>query len=661
MRLLPLGHPGLGGGAAGAQSEPLAAPRSSRRSTRICAAAACTTASSAPSSAQQHRRVGGMIANTLPQSLIDNPLLSQWVGFEEHGRVRIATGKVEIGQGILTALAQIAAEELDVAPQRLRLVSGADRCQPGRGFHVGQLFDRGRRRIDTPGLRRGALAVPRSRSPIKLGCPAGELSVEDGKFLRAGKDTGADYWSLACEVALDRRASGSDAGQAAVDLSHRRPQSAAARPAGKGRGRCVHPRHRAGERGACARAAAAVARCASRSRSTNRRAPSREGADRHPARGRLRCFHCGKRDRCHARRRTRPARSHAGTAASPRPTTSASRPGSWRSRRAIAPSKPGTRRPPRGPPRRSALSRARSSPTARSVRPARWHEFKDGALEVWSHTQGPAVLRDWIARALGLRRSQVTVFHRQGAGAYGHNTADDAAFDAAFIAMRMPGRTVRVQWSREDEFFAAPISTAMAIGLRAMLVRDSRPVDWTIEIWSPPHAQRPGMNGNCQLHRRRGAARCAGAQRAQRRSGRARRRRNAQRPCHLRPAAPPADPSSAAARAAADLLAARAWCLGQRVRDRVVHRRARGDRGRRSRDLSAVAALRSARPAGGRDGGGDERLVRAPRRCADGKAHGFGFARYKNIASFAAVVAEVEVDEEVRLDRGSGAAPMPAW
>ena len=38
-----------------------------------------------------------------------------------------------------------------------------------------------------------------------------------------------------------------------------------------------------------------------------------------------------------------------------------------------------------------------------------------------------------------------------------------------------------------------------------------------------------------------------------------------------------------------------------------------------------------------------------PRR--EGTARGFGFARYKNIASFAAVVAEVEVDEEVQLKR----------
>ena len=65
--------------------------------------------------------------------------------------------------------------------------------------------------------------------------------------------------------------------------------------------------------------------------------------------------------------------------------------------------------------------------------------------------------------------AQVTVLHRPGAGCYGHNSADDAAFDAAFVAMRTPNRTVRVQWTREDEFSAAPMGSAMVVGLRAVL------------------------------------------------------------------------------------------------------------------------------------------------------------------------------------------------
>ena len=156
-------------------------------------------------------------------------------------------------------------------------------------------------------------------------------------------------------------------------------------------------------------------------------------------------------------------------------------------------------------------------------------EFKDGVLKVWSHTQGPAVQRDWLARALGSASTQVTVFHRQGAGAYGHNTADDAAFDASVIAMRMPGKTIRVQWSREDEFAGAPISTAMAIGLRAVLDTDNKPADWTIEIPERASCSTPRNEWQLEFHRCRGIAKPTKPERARRRAGRPRRRRDAQR------------------------------------------------------------------------------------------------------------------------------------
>ena len=78
-----------------------------------------------------------MISNTLPQSLVDNPILSQWIAFEDKGRVRVGTGKVEIGQGILTALTQIAAEELDVRPDQINLVSGQTDISPAEGFTSG--------------------------------------------------------------------------------------------------------------------------------------------------------------------------------------------------------------------------------------------------------------------------------------------------------------------------------------------------------------------------------------------------------------------------------------------------------------------------------------------------------------------------------------------
>ena len=147
-----------------------------------------------------------MISNTLPLSLTDNPILSQWIAFEP-GKVRIATGKVEIGQGILTAMTQIAAEELDVRPDQIRLVSGETDVSPSEYFTSGSYSVVGRRRRDPAGLRRGARHVDRQgRRGARL--QAGELSVEEGQFLRGGKATGRDYWSMAGTINLDRRASG---------------------------------------------------------------------------------------------------------------------------------------------------------------------------------------------------------------------------------------------------------------------------------------------------------------------------------------------------------------------------------------------------------------------------------------------------------------------
>ncbi|MGH7062996.1 MAG: molybdopterin cofactor-binding domain-containing protein, partial [Stellaceae bacterium] len=60
----------------------------------------------------------------LPAMLAANPRLDQWVAFPAPGQVCVNTGRVEIGQGVLTAMRQIAAEELDVAPARILLESG---------------------------------------------------------------------------------------------------------------------------------------------------------------------------------------------------------------------------------------------------------------------------------------------------------------------------------------------------------------------------------------------------------------------------------------------------------------------------------------------------------------------------------------------------------
>ena len=75
----------------------------------------------------------------LPVSLAANPVLSSWVRFSPEGQVTVSPGKVEIGQGIVTALAQIAADELDVDIGRVQMVRASTAASPNEGVTSGSL------------------------------------------------------------------------------------------------------------------------------------------------------------------------------------------------------------------------------------------------------------------------------------------------------------------------------------------------------------------------------------------------------------------------------------------------------------------------------------------------------------------------------------------
>src|SRR5215211_6168848 len=122
------------------------------------------------------------LRESLPESLMEHPRLDQWIAFEGGGSVRLSTGKVEIGQGILTALVQIAAEELDVEPERLHVVSGETDRGPNEGYTAGS------RSIEMSGRSvRVVCAEVRSlflhHVAAHLACPVAELSIANGRFL----------------------------------------------------------------------------------------------------------------------------------------------------------------------------------------------------------------------------------------------------------------------------------------------------------------------------------------------------------------------------------------------------------------------------------------------------------------------------------------------
>ena len=127
---------------------------------------------------------------------------------------------------------------------------------------------------------------------------------------------------------------------------------------------------------------------------------------------------------------------------------------------------------------------------------ARW----DGdRLQVWSHSQGIFMLRRDLALAFGIDASAVRVQHAEGAGCYGHNGADDVAFDAAWLARLAPGRCVRVLWSRADELARAPQGPAMEMALQADLDASGQVLHWRHHVTSPGHSSRPGRSATPAL------------------------------------------------------------------------------------------------------------------------------------------------------------------
>ena len=158
-----------------------------------------------------------MNAPVLPGPLADNPRLDRWVTFPAPGKVTVGTGRVELGQGVLTAMAQIAADELGVAMERITIRSGDTEFTPNEGYTAGSLS------IQFGGVAmRQACADVRSlfieQAAKVLGSDAGELTIRDGAVLRSGRPTGQDYWTLAGAVDLAAKATGAGKRKAVADF-----------------------------------------------------------------------------------------------------------------------------------------------------------------------------------------------------------------------------------------------------------------------------------------------------------------------------------------------------------------------------------------------------------------------------------------------------------
>jgi len=427
----------------------------------------------------------------LPTSLKANPRLSQWLAVRSEGRVEVRSGKVELGQGIATALARIVAHEFDVDLPRIIMVPASTDGAPNEGFTSGSLSVQ-----DSGSALRQVCAEARAiyldAAARRLEASPHDLEVADGVIrVRGAPAVRTSYWELADPALLDCAASGRAAPKPpaedndGADLQRLDlPARLLGAPAfmhdlelpGMLYGRMAHPP----SPGAVLEAvdAAVVEALPGVVRVV------REGSflavvaeTEHLALRALRKLKAVARWR---ERETLPDADDL--------------PGFLRSQPAetsVVDEK--TSDAPVEGGRSFSASYARPYLAHASIGPACGVARFDGTrMEVWTHAQGVYPMQKDLALLLGLPPQSITVSHVPGAGCYGHNGADDAAVDAAVLAQALPGRPVQVLWSREDELGCAPFGAAMAVDVRATVDADGRIAQWEHETWSNGHSLRPG-------------------------------------------------------------------------------------------------------------------------------------------------------------------------
>jgi CO/xanthine dehydrogenase Mo-binding subunit len=433
----------------------------------------------------------------LPPSLARHPELDMWVRVDPADTITLFTGKVELGQGLKTAIARIGADELDVALERIRVLT----ADTAHGLN--ELFTVGSQSMEESGVAMRQAAAEARRHLLELAsawldASLERLEVEDGCV--TARDTGrrTTYWELLGGRRFERTITG------AVDP--KRPEDY--RIVGKagrridlvglvtGTTRYVQDLVRPGMlHGRVLRPPSPRARLTALDAEPVRGMP---GVVAVVQDGSFLGVVAAREEQ--AVRALEALRERAGwheEATLPPvddlPAWLVAQPSrSFRVVGGVAGDDP---IPPIATPDGAVHTLA-----ATYTRPYQMHasigpsaalaEWQDGGLTIWSHSQGIFVVRAALAQALGIDADRVHALHVEGPGCYGHNGADDAILDAALLARAVPGRPVLLKWTREDEHAWEPYGPPMVVEVRASLDGAGRLCDWNHDTWSHTHMYR---------------------------------------------------------------------------------------------------------------------------------------------------------------------------
>jgi CO/xanthine dehydrogenase Mo-binding subunit len=430
----------------------------------------------------------------LPGDLNVHRSLKSWLRVNADGTVTLLVGKVELGQGILTAVTQICADELDVDFGRVRVISGDTAQVPDEGVTAGSFsMPNCGPAVQHASAEVRALLV--EMAAAKLGKSAASLKVADGTVTSAdgGRVT---YWQLASGLSLEREATGTVPLKPAsehryigksvprMDLPAKMTGQPIfvqdLRPAGLVFGQVVRP-------------PTYKAKLASLDSTAVEKMP-----------GVIKVVRNGSFLGVVAQRQEQALAAAAALTAAAKWDVEKGLPGADGMEDWLRKTPPSKVIPTLKKPRSDGAAAVRTVEAA-YYRPYQMHASigtstavavmgSDGMLTIDTHSQSVFQTGAAIAKMLGMDVKKVRCRHAQGSGCYGHNGADDAAADAALLAVAVPGKPVKLQYTREQEHRWEPYGSAMLIRAKAGVDKDGNVLDWDLDIHSTPHGTRPGGN-----------------------------------------------------------------------------------------------------------------------------------------------------------------------
>ncbi|PTQ07515.1 aldehyde dehydrogenase [Sphingomonas oleivorans] len=428
----------------------------------------------------------------LPGSLKNRPELDAWIRIAPDGAATVFSGKAELGQGIRTALLQVAAEELDLSPATITLITADTARTPDEGLTAGShSMQDGGTALANAGANVRFLLIQAAARQWKL--PPESLTTSGDGHVMAPDGRRLGYGPLAAALSLHI--------EAVPDAPRRDP--AHYRTLGRDLPRVDIPAKLTG--GAAyvqdlrfpGMLHARLVR--GPSYGTRLKAPNLEAARAMPGvvaviqKGDFAAVVALKEWQAIKAMRVAQASDYVRTLPPLPVTDGPHRLQSLPSREIVVLD---TRDDERPATRTIRASYSRPWYSHGSIGPSCAVALaSDGELTLWSHSQGVFDMHRAVAELVGLPAKKVRCIHIPSAGCYGQNGADDVTAEAALIAMELPGRPIRLQWMREQEFGWEPCGCGMVTKVEASIGPDKRIAHWTYEVWSNSHNNRPVMAG----------------------------------------------------------------------------------------------------------------------------------------------------------------------